>query len=77
MLWAALHPDLQQLPSEAAARTDALQGLANWCLQYTPRVAILEALLENPAVVMEVEQSVRLFGGKRVLVQRIRDAVPE
>lgn len=37
----------------------------------------MEALLEHPAVVMEVEQSVRLFGGKRLLVQRIREAVPE
>lgn len=77
MLWAALHPDLQQLPTEAAPRTDALQGIATWCLQYTPRVAVLEALLDHPAVVMEVGQSVRLFGGKRLLVQRIREAVPD
>ena len=70
MLWAALLPD--QLPSDESRRTEASSGLATWCLQFTPRVAILEALSESPAVVMEVESSVRLFGGKRRLVERVR-----
>jgi len=71
MLWAALLPD--RLPDDPQPRTDALDGLATWCLQFTPRVAVLEALLTCPAVVMELEQSVRLFGGKRRLVERVRD----
>jgi len=71
MLWAALLPD--RLPDDPQPRTDALDGLATWCLQFTPRVAVLEALLACPAVVMELEQSVRLFGGKRRLVERVRD----
>jgi protein ImuB len=40
-----------------------------WCLQFTPRVAVLEA----SAVGMELEASTRLFGGKRKLVERIRE----
>jgi protein ImuB len=71
MLWAALLPD--HLPSDASARTDALLALASWCLQFTPRVALIEAAAASPAVVMEVEASVRLFGGKRRLVQRVRE----
>ena len=71
MLWAALLPD--QLPSDESRRTEATSGLATWCLQYTPRVAVIEALSESPAVVMEVEASIRLFGGKRRLVERVRE----
>lgn len=75
MLWAALLPD--SLPADPQPRTEALDGLATWCLQFTPRVAVLEALLSCPAVVMEVEQSVRLFGGKRRLVERVREECPD
>lgn len=71
MLWAALLPD--KLPSDESRRTEALSGLATWCLQFTPRVAVIEPLTESPAVVMEVEASVRLFGGKRKLVVRVGD----
>lgn len=71
MLWAALLPDA--LPSDESRRTEAWSGLATWCLQFTPRVAVIEPLSEWPAVVMELEASVRLFGGKRKLVQRIKD----
>ena len=71
MLWAALLPDNRS--SDESRRTEALSGLATWCLQFTPRVAVIEPLSESPAVVMELESSVRLFGGKRELVQRIRD----
>jgi len=71
MLWAALLPD--NLPCDESRRTEATSGLATWCLQFTPRVAVIEPLSESPAVVIEVEASVRLFGGKRKLVQRVRD----
>ncbi|RRH80811.1 DNA polymerase Y family protein [Variovorax beijingensis] len=75
MLWAALLPD--SLPDDPQPRTEALGGLATWCLQFTPRVAVLEALLQCPAVVMELEQSLRLFGGKRRLVERVREECPD
>ena len=75
MLWAALLPD--NLPSDESRRTDAVSGLATWCLQFTPHVAVIEPLSESPAVVMEVEASVRLFGGKRKLVERVRNEVDD
>ena len=71
MLWAALLPEA--LPSDESRRTEATSGLATWCLQFTPRVAVIEPLTESPAVVMELDASVRLFGGKRKLVERVRE----
>ncbi len=65
MLWAALL--LPGDPAAAPAPIDgARQTLATWALQFTPRVAIVDA-----AVVMEVEASVRLFGGRRALRDRV------
>jgi protein ImuB len=65
MYWAAL---LLDKPSGAAStHDDELHGLAVWALQWTPRVAIVDE-----AVVMEVEASLRLFGGKRALQERVR-----
>ncbi|WP_458232732.1 Y-family DNA polymerase [Roseateles sp. P5_E8] len=63
MLWAALRtPPAPDTPPP----TDVQRHLANWALQFTPRVALLEE-----AVVMEVAASVRLFGGKRSLRDRV------
>jgi protein ImuB len=65
MLWAALL--LQPSPDDTPpSNENALQGLATWALQFTPRVAIT-----GDAVALEVEASVRLFGGKRALRDRI------
>jgi protein ImuB len=75
MLWAALLPD--HLPSDESRRTEATSGLSTWCLQFTPRVAVIEPLSTAPAVVMEVESSIQLFGGKRRLVERVRDECAE
>jgi protein ImuB len=66
MLWAALLPD--DAPSDPSRRTEVLDGLATWGLQFSPRVAVIEAC----GVVMEVEASARLFGGKRKLVEQVR-----
>jgi protein ImuB len=75
MLWAAL---LLDSPSgDASQRTDAASGLVAWALQFTPRVAITEPLSASPAVVMEVGASVRLFGGKRKLAERVRQESAE
>ncbi|WP_084451622.1 Y-family DNA polymerase [Roseateles chitosanitabidus] len=51
---------------------DAQSGLAVWCLQFTPRVALME-----DAVVMEVEASLRLFRGLPALKTRIADEAPD
>lgn len=64
MYWAAL---LLDHPSDVASQHDRLQGVAVWALQWTPRVAIVDE-----AVCLEVEASLRLFGGKRALRERIR-----
>lgn len=62
MLWAALRASLD-IP---APPTDVQRRLSDWALQFTPRVALLEE-----AVVMEVEASTRLFGGRRALRDRV------
>lgn len=78
MLWAALLPsqpssdDTRRIDSACAAR-----NLATWCLQFTPRVSLVEPSTESAAVVMELEASVRLFGGKRRLVERIKQESAE
>lgn len=64
MLWSAL-----KLPctDEPLPSTDpALQALAVWALQFTPRVAIAEE-----AVLLEVAASLRLFGGGAALRERL------
>lgn len=48
--------------------TEALHLLATWGLQFTPRVAIIDS-----AVVMELSQSVRLFGGHAALQDRVHE----
>jgi protein ImuB len=64
MLWSAL---LLSPPDDASPPIDpARQALAVWALQFTPRVAVVE-----DAVVMEVAGSVRLFGGRRALRERM------
>jgi protein ImuB len=54
--------------SETTAPDSPLDArhLAWWCLQFTPRVALLEG-----AVVLELQASERLFGGTEVLRERI------
>jgi len=64
MYWAAL---LLDKPGDAASLHDELRGLATWALQFTPRVAIVDE-----AVCLETAASLRLFGGKRSLQERIR-----
>lgn len=65
MLWSALLPSPSggtAPPTEAAPQ----RALATWALQFTPRVA-----LADEAVLMEVAASVRLFGGRRALRDRV------
>jgi protein ImuB len=67
MLWSALllpPPSADTAPPPIEPAT--LQALAIWALQFTPRVA-----LADDAVLMEVAGSVRLFGGKRALRDRV------
>ncbi|MGE0348693.1 Y-family DNA polymerase [Hydrogenophaga sp.] len=66
MLWSALLPS----PSAGTApftEPAPQRALATWALQFTPRVA-----LADEAVLMEVGASVRLFGGRRALRERVQ-----
>lgn len=73
MLWAALLPPSPT--TDESRRIEALSGLATWALQFTPRVAVVEPASASPAVVLEVEASVRLFGGRRRLAERVHEAL--
>ena len=76
MLWTALLLDTtppSRTPSRIDGVGDVVRGAATWCLQFTPRVAVVEVV----NVVMETEASVRLFGGRRRLVERVRDEAKE
>ncbi len=65
--WIALIPGSSPpLPCTEPAPLDA-RSLGWWCLQFTPRVALLDE-----AVVAELQASHRLFGGAAHLVQRIQ-----
>ncbi len=46
MLWAALLHD--KVPFDESRRTEGTSGLATWCLQFTPRVAVIKPLSEPP-----------------------------
>jgi protein ImuB len=70
MLWAALL--LPFGPDATPPSDDAVQGVATWALQFTPRVAVADE-----AVVIELEASVRLFGGKRRLRDRVQQESKE
>lgn len=65
MLWVALH--FHALP------TTALEPLAAWACQYTPKVS-----LEPPqALVLEVEGSLRYFGGREALLASLEQGLGE
>ena len=68
MHWAALIPI--SLPSSASPID--LQSLAVWALQFTPRVAMVEE-----GVLLEVEASMRLFGGTAALHSLVESGARE
>src|SRR5688572_20001779 len=63
MLWVALH-----FPSLAPG---TLEAIAAWACQFTPKVS-----LEPPqGLLLEVEGSLRLFGGLEALVETIESGI--
>ncbi|CAN5336369.1 DNA polymerase Y family protein [soil metagenome] len=74
--WLALYcpshcaPSPNERPDEPPGSSPDAQALGHWALQFTPRVAFLE-----DAVVLEVEASLKLFGGPVALRRKVaRDA---
>jgi protein ImuB len=69
----ALVPQLRTLPREAGAESEALEAIATWASQFSGKVS-----LEPPqGVLLEVEGSLRLFGGIARLMARLRSGLAE
>ena len=69
----AVAPQLRLLPRDASAETEALLGLAAWCVQFTPRVA-----LQFPeALLLEVSGSLKLFNGLRPILGALKQGLAE
>ncbi len=66
----ALCHTLTVLPRQCAVEDDLLRAIATLALQFTPMVCI-EPDRERHCVVLEVEASVKLFGGLRALAQSL------
>ncbi|NIM41930.1 MAG: DNA polymerase Y family protein [Hydrogenophaga sp.] len=67
MWWAALL--LPDTNGDNTSAPEAVAALGTWALQFTPRVAEVEG-----AVLMELEASLRLFGGRAALRERVRES---
>jgi protein ImuB len=62
----ALAADLRVLSRDEAAERAALERLAAWCQRFTPTVS----LAPPQALVLEVAQSLRLFGGAEAILDQ-------
>jgi protein ImuB len=64
----AMHPDLTVVPEDAAADARLGEALADWCLRYTPLVA-----LDPPdGLLLDIAGCAHLFGGERALVDDLQ-----
>jgi protein ImuB len=68
----ALAPDLLTRERRVASEHDALIQVASWALQFTPSVSLTEG-----GLLMEIEPSLRMFGGLPQLLQRLRGGLIE
>ena len=80
----ALAPELNLVERDATLERDALRQLACWALQFTPSVSLQgdplagdagtarPAAPESCGLLLEVEPSLRLFGGLDALITRVR-----
>jgi protein ImuB len=68
----ALAANLRVLARDPAAERETLERLAAWAGQFTPRVAV-----EAQGIALEVEASLRLFGGHAKLAAAVRRGARE
>ena len=80
----ALAPELDLVERDAALERDALRQFACWALQFTPSVSLQNepcagdagtlrcAAPEAAGLLLEVEPSLRLFGGLDALITRVK-----
>lgn len=83
----ALAPSLHVLERDPAREADALRQVACWALQFTPAVSLqppVEALKPPPmpgaskaGLLLDVQHSLRLFGGRSALLARVRTGLAE
>ncbi|APV51100.1 hypothetical protein BWI17_16260 [Betaproteobacteria bacterium GR16-43] len=64
--------NLHVLLRDVAVEQEALEQLAAWCVQYTPAVSV-----DGQGVALEVEASLRLFGGHARLTAALRNGMHE
>ena len=68
----ALAPDIVLIERKPEREQQAIAQVATWALQFTPSVT-----LENSGVILEIEPSLRLFGGLEKLISRIKQGLHE
>ena len=86
----ALASDLVLRSPDPRLEQETLAALASWALQFTPAVSLQQELpagtragrSSSPGtavagLLLEVEPSLRLFGGRRALIERVRNGVAE
>jgi protein ImuB len=85
----SLAPHLRIVERDALREREALAQVATWALQFTPSVACVESLAQGAppssaltlpgdspsGIVMEIEPSLRLFGGLDALLARVREGL--
>jgi protein ImuB len=69
----ALTPDLIERPRDVEAELKAFAGAAAWASQFTSLVS----LATSDSLLLEIEGSLRLFGGLRTLLQRFGQDLAE
>jgi len=74
----ALVPNLAVRPRDPAGETEALLGLAGWAARFTPSVALEFPHAQFPhSLALEVEASLRLFGGIAPILAAARSELAE
>ncbi len=68
----ALVPDVILQERQLAKEEQSLLQVANWALQFTPSV-----VLQNNGLVLEIEPSLRLFGGLEHLLAQITEGIQD
>lgn len=64
----AMHPDLAVVAEDAGADARLLEALADWCLRYTPLVAVAAP----DGILLDIAGCAHLFGGERALVDDLQ-----
>jgi protein ImuB len=64
----ALVPDLNAQPFDAAADAEALAGLADWCLRYTPWTAVDPTMGSGGGLWLDVTGCAHLWGGETAMI---------